>query len=137
VYDETVGVCVKGGRGFTLVETAVALAVFASIGLAVLVALQISARSTMISDEQATALRLARQQIEYVQSQPYDAINDPPLYVLLPDMPSGYSIATPIVVRLDPGNDGLLDDDGLQRITVAVNRDNRTVLTLTDYKVQT
>jgi prepilin-type N-terminal cleavage/methylation domain-containing protein len=128
---------VKDGKGFTLVETAVALAVFASIGLAVLGALQISARSTMISDEQATALRLARQQIEYVQSQPYDAINDPPLYTQIADIPTGYSIASPTVVRLDPEVDGFLDDDGLQRITIAISRDNRPVLTLTDYKVQT
>ena len=124
--------------GVTLLETLVALAILGLVAVAFLSALTTAARATIIADEQATAESLVRSQIEYVKSQDYIDYDDPGHleYELLESekIPTSYSVEVTVEL-LDPENDGLDDDDGIQKITVTVNRNERLVLTIEDYKV--
>jgi prepilin-type N-terminal cleavage/methylation domain-containing protein len=126
---------IRSNKGFSLLETLIAIAVLAVISIAVLLGLSMSARANIMSDEQTTAGSIARSQIESIQRQSYDSVNNPPIYSLISNIPDGYSIVTPIAVRLDPKNDGLVNDDGIQQIAVTVMHGTKTILTLVDNKV--
>ncbi len=112
-------------KGFTLIETLVGLAILGLLGIILLSSLAMSARSTMTNDKLSKAESLARAQLEYIQSQPYNASNSY-LVLSIPSNYSGFSYATPMVTSLD---------NGLQKITVTVNSSNTTTFTLMDYKV--
>jgi len=123
--------------GVTLLETLVALAILGLVAVVFLSALTTAARATIIADEQATAESLVRSQMEYVKSQDYINYADPDhgeYGLVMAPAGSGYSVEVTVEL-LDPENDGLDDDDGIQKITVTVNRNERLVLTVEDYKV--
>ena len=138
----------KGSEtGVTLIETLVALALIGIISVAFLSGLATAAKATFIADEQATAESLARSQIEYVQSQGY--INyavpghDEYIGLEIETVPASYSveiIATPInpATGLAYGQtEGIFEqDDDIQKITVTVERGDKTVLTIGAYKVE-
>jgi len=107
-------------KGFSLIEVVIAMALMGVVAAAFLSGLSTTSRGVSIADERATAESLARSQMEYVKNQGYDATNDPPQYSeILP--PAGYNIEfLPPPERLDPEGDGILDDDGIQKITVTV-----------------
>ena len=125
----------KSNKGYSLIETLIAVLILAVIGIAVFTGLSTAASANIVSDEQTTAGSIARRQIESIQQQTYDSVNNPPVYTLLSDLPAGYSIVTPVVTRMDPKNNGTGNDDGLQQISVTVMHGTKTVLTLVDYKV--
>jgi len=127
---------ISSEKGFSIVENLAAMIILAVLGLLVLTGLFIAAKSTIISSEKTRAESLARSQMEYIQTQPYSAGN-PPAYDLIsiPSNCASYSFATPIVTRLDPKGDGVGNDDGLQKITLTVVRNSKTILTLEGYKV--
>lgn len=110
-------------RGFALIEVVIAIALMGMIGITILSALSTATLALIIADQRATAESLARSQMEYVKNSDsvgYDEVNDPPQYS--PDwtgVPDGYDIDI-AAVRLDPEDDGLGDDDGIQEITVTV-----------------
>jgi len=122
--------------GVSMLETLVALAILGLVAVAFLGGLTGVARATLISDEQATAESLARSQIELVKRQDYINYADPAHeeYVGLETVPASYSVEITVEL-LDPENDGLDDDDGIQKIIVTVNRNDEPVLTIEDYKV--
>jgi len=110
----------KNEKGFSLVEVLLAMALMGVVAVAFLSGLSSASKSIVFADERATAESLARSQMEYVKNQGYDAINDPPQYSLIP-IPTGYAIEFfPPPERLDLEGDGVLDDDGMQKITVTV-----------------
>ena len=125
----------RGERGFSFIELAIALAVLGIIAVGFLGALGTSSKTLIIADELETANNLAEAQVENVKKQAYDSLNNPPQYSLMPSIPSNYSIDQPLAERLDPDLDGYDDDDGIQKITVTVRHDGKAVLTLKDYKV--
>ncbi len=125
----------KRQDGFSLVEVLVAMALIAILSVAVPAALSGASRSTITASEHTTAESLARSEMDYIQSQPYDSANSTPTYAVISDLPLSYSIATPLAVRLDPRNDGAATDEGLQQITVTVQRNGEDVYTLVDFKV--
>jgi prepilin-type N-terminal cleavage/methylation domain-containing protein len=134
-------------KGFSLLEVMLAIALMGIIAVAFLGALATGSRAIFIADERATAESLARSQMEYVKNLPYDDINTPPAYTLLPesDIPEGYGIDIS-AERLDPKEDGTVNldgsvnDDGIQKITVMIYHpeeeiEENKVITLEDYKV--
>ena len=111
------------------------IALVGILGTAIPGALSTANRSTMTSNQHTMAESLARSQMDYIQSQPYDNTNDPPVYDLIPDIPEPYTILTPMAARLDPMGDGTGNDDGLQELTVVVKHNDRQIFQLMDYKV--
>lgn len=126
----------KSNKGYSLIETLIAVLILGVIGIAVFTGLSTAASANIVSDEQTTSGSIARRQIESIQQQAYDSVNNPPVYTLVSDLPAGYSIVSPVVTRLDPKNNGTSNDDGLQQISVTVMHGTKTILTLVDYKVK-
>jgi prepilin-type N-terminal cleavage/methylation domain-containing protein len=149
----------KGERGFSLMEVALAIALLGIVAVAFLTALATGSKAIFIADERATAESLARAQIEYVRSQEYsgahwnytldypesgptrasadeptwwDPVNDRP--PLLSDDYTGYTV----IVSTEPLN-GILDD-GIQVITVTVRHtvggETKEIFTLEGYRTQ-
>jgi len=114
-------------RGFTLIEVLLALGLVGIIAIAFLGGLSTASRAVLTADVRATAESLARSEMEYVKSQPYqnapwDYEGDPPGY-------DGYAVE----VSAEPLDD---PDDGIQEITVAVIHDDKEIVTLVGYKVK-
>ena len=129
------GILMQNQKGFSLIEVLVALLLVGVLGTAVPSALSSSLRATTTTNYNIMAESLARSQMDHIQNQPYDSSNCTPVYNLLPDLPDPYSIITPVAERLDPKEDGFDNDDGIQKITVAVKHGNDIVFTLIDFKV--
>ena len=91
-------------RGGLLLETVVAVIVFALVGTTVLVGVSTARRSGAIVDNQSIAENVARNQMEYVFSRAYKA---PPLsYTSISDLPdndfnvpSGFTVTAAAVLR--------------------------------------
>jgi prepilin-type N-terminal cleavage/methylation domain-containing protein len=124
----------KNQDGFSLMEILVSMAIVGILSTSVAGALSTAHKTNIAGNEMTTAESVARSQMDYVQNQPYDTANATPVYAVLSDLPSGYSIVTPMAVRLDPKDDGTANDDGLQQITVTVKRGTEIVYTLIDFK---
>jgi prepilin-type N-terminal cleavage/methylation domain-containing protein len=125
----------KNQAGFSLIEILLAVALMGILGTAVPSALSGANRATITTNQNVTAESLARSQLDYIQNQPYDSENTTPVYAVIPNLPATYSIVTPMAQRLDPFGDGTDNDDGLQQITVSVERYDSIVFTLVDFKV--
>lgn len=123
----------RSQKGFSLIENLVAMTVLGIIGLTLLSGLALAARSNIIANEITTAEALAKSQMDYVQSLPYDRFGNPPSYARISGH-TDYDIDIS-AVRLDPNNVGDGADYGVQQITVTVSRAGKTITTLTDYKV--
>lgn len=124
--------------GGTLVETIIALAILGMVAVAFLSGLATASKATFITDERGTAESLARSQMEYVKSQSYInyAEPDPGDYGLI-TTPDSYSVEV-LAAPIDPDTGEPLaspdDDNGLQRITVTIQHNGESVLTINDYK---
>jgi len=115
-------------RGFTLVETLVALAIFGLVAGVFLSGLTVSSKSVMVSQERVAAESLAKSQMEYIKAQDYSDIGN---YLKI-DVPTDlrdqvYDIAVDDPVDIHLGE--------LQKITVTVTHNGDTVFTLVGYKV--
>lgn len=122
-------------RGFTLIEVVVAIALLGGIALTLVSALSTVSLALITTDKLTTAESLTRSQLEFVKNQSYDDINNPPQYTTLPEIPNGYAIVI-TAERLDPNSDGTGNDDGIQKITIAVKYNDEEVITVEDYKRQ-
>jgi len=116
--------------GVSLIETIVALAILGTITVTFLSGLVLTTEAAFTTDEQTTAESLARSQMEWVQEADYaegattytvDTILNIYDY-------TGFSAN----ITAEPLNN---PDDGIQKITVIVNRAGREVITLEGYKV--
>ena len=115
----------RGQDGFTLIETIIAVAILAGIGMAVLFALDTNSRANRVLDEQVQAINLATAYFEVVRQFPYDTTSDP--YSSARDnitIPFGYSVDTDISYS-DDGTTWVDTYTGqtLQRITVIISRE--------------
>jgi len=117
--------------GLTLMEMVIALAMFSSAGTAVLLGVSAAHISSDRVNASAVAENLARNQMEYVFSQPYVA----PLgsYTALVDHPS-VNIAIPSGFDVRAAAQDYVADDGfsgsIQKVVVTVTRDGQSILVL-------
>ncbi len=115
--------------GVALLETVVALAIVGTIAVTFLTGLITTTRAAFTVDERATAMSLARSQIEWAQSASYNVTR----YYSPGPMPTDtdYSdYSANITAQSLP--DGNVD---IQKITVTVNRSDEQVFILESYKV--
>ena len=129
-------ILVTTSRGVGFIEVIIALAILGLVAAAFLNGLSTSLNTVVISDEGSTALALAQGQMEYVKSQDYDEIIDPPQYTENTSItPNGYTVEIS-AARLDPASDGSDDDHGIQQITIIIRRQSKEIFTLVDYLVK-
>ena len=110
--------------GISLVESLVAIAVVASIGLVAMGALTVAAKASGQARTDVTATVLATSELEYVRSLPMSASYSPDPTI---SVPTGYTVtlsATTISTCL-------------QLVTVQVTRPGHPAFTLQGYKPQT
>ncbi len=115
----------------TMIETVVALALMGIISVTFLSGVGTAARATLITSEQTTAESLARSEIEYIKSySPYISVGSSP-YPIDPSIPlaGGWSIQPPLPQLVHA------TDDGIQKVTITVQHSGKTILSVTDYKV--
>ena len=142
-------------KGFTLTEVVIALIVFGMAGVSIMGALNVSSKTIVSAHEMTIAESLTRTTIEYVKRSTYDSTNFPTAYYDSDALGEGVTGAVDYedllgldgdpyygdytvdvyIERLDTEADGTGDDDGLQKITVEILYDTRTVLATVAYKV--
>ncbi|HEY82251.1 MAG TPA: hypothetical protein G4O01_03060 [Dehalococcoidia bacterium] len=119
-----------GEAGTALTETVVALAILGVVAISFLNGLAAASKTTFTADELATAESLARSQMEWVKnaSYSYNATAYPP--APLPNTPDYQSYSA--VITAEPLH---TPDDGIQKITITIRRDDEVVTRLEGYKV--
>ena len=134
----------QGQKGFTFVETIVAVAILAAIGAGLLTALDTNAKATRQLDEKVVATNLATAYIEAIKAATYDSTK--PYYddaVADITIPSQYNIDVDIAFTDDGDtSDGITwvdtyTDQTIQRLTVTVSREGgEHVLTICAFKTK-
>jgi prepilin-type N-terminal cleavage/methylation domain-containing protein len=136
-------------KGQTLLEVVIAIVILGMVAVPFLTALSVSSRSIMVADDKAAAESLARSELEYVKNSPYNftgfvyAIpgNPPPWdssRTALDDCYLSYSVnvnGTPIDPETGAPLSDRKDDKHIQNITVVVYHGNKSVLTMSTYKM--
>ena len=122
--------------GMMLIEALVALAVLGLTSVVFLDGLAITAKSDFISNERSQAGSLANSQMEFIKAHSY--INWVPgheVYDLI-TAPTNYNIqVTTVPIDHYTGQPLPSGDNGTQQITVVVTHQSKSVITITDYKV--
>ena len=118
----------RSQKGFSLIESLVALVILSIVGLAFLGAITTAHRSTILANEKTTAASLAKSQMENIQDQPYYDSTADYVFLSVPSEYTGYSYRTPMVTNVS----GTLH---LQKVTITIERSGRAIYTLEDYKV--
>ena len=120
-------------RGFSLIETVIAIGLLGIIAVALVSALATGIKVLSMTDIRETARDLAERQMESVQRQPYDAAHNPPVYQALVGAPADFTITlTP--TRLDRGG-GTDNDTGIQHVTISVKKGTKPIFELEGQKV--
>lgn len=116
-------------KGFTLLETLVALALLGILATVFLSGLFLSTTVGMKNKERAIADSLVRSQAEYVRTCAY--VYDTGEYSVDPSLtiPSGWTVPAATVQLVHAS------DDGMQEVTVSASHLGNTILTIHTYKV--
>lgn len=114
-----------GEAGVTLIEAAVAVLLLGGGILTMVLCMSGGAFAVQANDQEVTAQGLARTQLEYIKEYPYDA--EATTYPTI-TAPEGYEIT--VTVEEVPDT-----TESIQKITVEVTRNDISVLTVEDYKV--
>lgn len=107
-------------RGVLLMETLMAVMVFALVGSAVLSGLSTARISGSVTERQSVAENIARNQIAYVFSLPYQ---DPPSSCPTISVPTGYAVTCAT-------EEYIVSDPNLERVAVTVSFDGAQLLVL-------
>ncbi len=85
---------VKNQKGIAFIETLIALILLGLIGTAFMMALSVSSKAIILSDELTTSESLARSQMEFIKQQLYDVApdNGEASYPKVSGIPDGYTI---------------------------------------------
>ena len=132
----------RSEKGFSLIETLIAICLLGIIGVGFLSGLSTTFIGAMVSQERVAAESLSKSQLEYIKVQDYIATadydpDDPDKRYNLIDIPSdlvdeGYSIqVNPPEIVVSPGDDEFFE---LQSITVVIERNDEEMLTISGYK---
>ena len=126
----TLKVFTRCESGQTLMETAVALAILGVTAVAFLYGLTTTSRAVYTADERATAESLAQGQMEWAKNASYSYNATSYSIAPIPDDKDYIDYSANITAESlhDP-------DDGIQKITVNVNRTGKIVFQLEGYKV--
>ena len=117
-------------KGVGLLETLVAVTIMGITALAFLSGLATETKATTITDEQTTAEALARSEMEYARHYDYTiGATQYPVDPLL-SIPTTWTVSP---CSVQPAHD---TDDGLQKLTVSVEHNGRTVFILQGFKRQ-
>ncbi len=117
-----------GEEGVGLVETLIAVGILGLALTVLLAAVSTGSLATSRTEERVVAENVARSQLEYIKSQPY--LTPPASYLTVTPSPGGYSVAADAVSISSPDT-----NNDIEKITVTVSRDGRTLLVVEDYKV--
>lgn len=132
-----VRVWLRDEKGLSLVESVVAIAIMGVAIVAFVLALSTGTMAVSQVEEEVVAQRLARTQLEYVKSYPYDSEAATYPYVYTYDgtynpnpiiLPEGYTIAVEVSSTPDTDTD-------IQKIAVTISQDGDDILIVEDYKV--
>jgi len=120
-------------KGFALLETIMAITIFAALGTAVMVGIRTANISGVVVDKQSIAEKLARNQMEYILTQDYVA--PPGSYVTLDQaqdvtftVDAGYSVTAGAVAFT--GDPTIVTDTNIETVVVTINRGSETILVL-------
>jgi Tfp pilus assembly protein PilV len=139
---------IKNQKGIAFIETLIALVILGLIGTAFMLALSVSSKAIITSDELTISESLARSQIEFVKQQPYDpaAAGGEGTYLKIGDIPAGYTIwsidsSSAVVVAIvgvpwdSQTGIAAASDSGLQKIRLVIQHHGQEVYTMEGYKV--
>lgn len=117
----------KASRGFSLIETLIALGIFGAIAVAFMAGLASNYRATDIVDERVRAENVARSVLEDIRSQPYlDS------YTVSVTPPLGYSYTITTAPYCTPTP--CTPDNNIQKNTVDVSRNGERLTELSDLR---
>lgn len=120
----------KGNEaGASLIEILVALAILGLVAVAFLGGLATTSKAIIIANEQTTAESLVRSEAEYVKNYAYQYLaTEYPVDPELP-IPTGWSVPPPVVELVHA------TDDGIQKVTITVERNGEVILSTEIYKM--
>ncbi len=116
--------------GITLLETVIALAILGAVSVSFLNGLTSASKSVFIVDEKTTAGSLAQSQMEWIKNASYSYNATSYSAAPIPDGKDYLRYSS--VVSVEPVH---TPDDGLQKITVSIQRSGKGVYFLQGYKV--
>jgi len=114
----------KSEKGFSLIEVLISLALIGIIAVAFLSSLATASNVTLTTDVNETAKNLAEMQMEYIKGQGYASSYTPA------SIPSDYANYVATI------NAESLQNSNIQRITVTIQHQGKTVMQLEGYKVK-
>ncbi|MDD5703843.1 MAG: prepilin-type N-terminal cleavage/methylation domain-containing protein [Dehalococcoidales bacterium] len=121
----------RNQKGFSLIEVLISIALIGIIGVTFLGALGTAPKTVISTDERQTAKVIAEAQMEYIKSLA-SAVAYVPLTI--PDEYPGYSVATDEEGKIIP--DIVREDGKIQKITIIVQRGEKSIYTLVGYKAR-
>jgi prepilin-type N-terminal cleavage/methylation domain-containing protein len=117
-------------KGFALIETLVSIAILSAVGVIFLSGLATASKSTIVADEKTTAQSLLVSQLEWVRNCTYEyEASEYPAAAIPEDTDyTGYSV-TIVAQPVDS------PDEGTQRVTITIMRNEEPGVTIDSYKV--
>ncbi len=116
--------------GITLLETVIALAILGAVSVSFLNGLTSASKAVFIVDKKTTAESIAQSQMEWVKNASYSYNATSYSAVPIPDGKDYLQYSS--VVSAEPVH---TPDDGIQKITVSIQRSGESVYFLQGYKV--